>query len=694
MIVPLILGVIGLVHADVHPFTAQDLVKLNYVSAPVVYGKLAAFSVSHYDIESNNKFSYLSLLDLTSKSILNLTDIETHPKASSPFFINEQWLAFSSDNGSLYYLDVINPQEPRLLAPELQDYDVSNFKYYDGHLVFSAQVHKDTGEMIRKDEPKGRLDSGVLYEQLMVRHWDAYIDPSKLTQLWTVSVDVSQYDVHVTSQPVNLMKDTGLQTPVAPFGGTGDFDISPDGSELAFTAKVPGRDEAWNTNTDIYIVSMSGNGSPVSISAKNLGADHSPLYSPDRKYLAWLQMQTPQYESDLNKLVLLDRKTGKLSVFTKKWDRSIQSMIFSSDSKSVIVTSEDLGLVKIYKIDIESGSVTLVHGLHASGGLQYVDDEVEGPYLVFERSSAIAPPEIYKLLLNSSKGSGSDEAQQLTSFNYEAMTQVLLSEPESFTFKGYDSVDVSGWMFKPSSFNPMSTYPVAFLIHGGPEGAWDDSWSQRWNYQIFASAGFVVVAINPRGSTGYGIAFERGILNSWGLAPYQDLMMGLDHVLEKHLFTDPSRVVALGASFGGYMINWINGHTDRFKALVCHDGIFDTRAAYYTTEELWFPEYEFGGPEYEKPQSYDEWNPSKFVKNWKTPTLVIHSELDYRLTMGEGIGAFTALQKLKVPSKLLYFPDENHWVRKPSNSIRWNEEVLKWILQWTEKKGDEIVMEQ
>jgi dipeptidyl aminopeptidase/acylaminoacyl peptidase len=402
------------------------------------------------------------------------------------------------------------------------------------------------------------------------------------------------------------------------------------------------------------------------------GADTTPLYSPDGKYLAWRSQARAGFEADKWRLTIQDRQTGKIRDLTEKFDRSIGSFAWAPTSNAICFAAEDHGEAPIYSVAIENDQPSEITRLHA-------DDLTFGANgaLYFTRMSIAAPNEIWRLAI------GSPEPVPVTHMNDALLSQIDMQPLESFTFKGANDEEVQGFIVKPPGFDPNKKYPLKFLIHGGPQGAWGNEWTYRWNAELFAASGnYVVVMINFHGSTGYGQKFTDSISGDWGGKPYVDLMKGLDYVEKTHPFIDRNREAALGASYGGYMANWILGHTNRFKCIVSHDGMFNTESAYGTTEELWFPEWEFKGPPWKNREMYQKFSPHLFVDKFKTPTLVVHGQNDYRLDVSEGFQLFTTLQRLGIPSKMLYFPDEGHWVLKPQDSRLWYKTVNDWVDQW------------
>jgi dipeptidyl aminopeptidase/acylaminoacyl peptidase len=528
----------------------------------------------------------------------------------------------------------------------------------------------------------------MVFTKLLYRHWNHYTS-FKRSHLFAVPAEGGTASDLTTGDH---------DVPPFSLGGQDNYAISPDGQEVAFTSNHD-EVEAISTNNDIFIVPITG-GEAKKISTSP-GGDSTPVYSPDGKFIAWRMQARAGYESDRFRLVVYDRKSGQIHNLTEDVDRWVEAIAWSPDSKTIYFTSEDKGEIPIYMIDVDKPNNVQEIARGANDELQVSSD---GKTLVFTRMSVQAPNEIYKAdlakfrMLESMvtgkiekdstlshrrefKG-GQLTAIQLTHMNDAVLAKVIMQPLESFWFTGALGAKVQGFLVKPPNFDAERKYPVKFLIHGGPQGQWGDEWTYRWNAEFFAAGGYVVIMINPRGSTGYGQKFIDEINGDWGGKPYVDLMNGLDYAEKTFPFIDKDRECALGASYGGYMINWILGHTQRFKCLVSHDGMFNTEAAYGSTEELWFPEWEFKGELWNNREMYRKWSPHLFAKNFKTPTLVVHSQLDYRLDISEGFQLFTTLQRLKVPSEMLYFPDEGHWVLKPQNSQLWYKTVNQWVYEF------------
>jgi len=462
--------------------------------------------------------------------------------------------------------------------------------------------------------------------------------------------------------------------PTLPWGGDGDYAVSPDDRFLVYTAKVvAGSEEAWSTDWDLWAVPTDGSAPARCLTEDNPAWDSSPAFSPDGATLAYFAMARAGYEADRRRVVLMSWPDGARRTLTEAWDRSPDALVWAADGKSLYATADNVGNHSLFRIDAGDGMVSALATLHTNAEPRPLADG----RLVFARDSLVSPVELYVL------PPGGGEPTALTRHNDARLAGLGFGEYRQFSFVGAHHDEVSGYLVYPVDRDPAGKYPLAFLIHGGPQGSFGDHWHYRWNPQIYAAHGYATVMIDFHGSTGYGQAFTDAINGDWGGAPYEDLMKGLDHVLRTHPWIDSGRMAAAGASFGAYMINWIQGQTDRFAALVCHDGNLDETMAYFETEELWFPEWEHGGTPWDNPENYRKHSPLRFVQNWRTPQLVIHGALDYRVVDTQGLATFNALQRRGVPSRLLYYPDENHWVLKPLNSIQWHETVLEWMDRWT-----------
>ncbi|KAI8321643.1 hypothetical protein GQ54DRAFT_247997, partial [Martensiomyces pterosporus] len=548
------------------------------------------------------------------------------------------------------------------------------FSVQSGILGFTAEVYNGTSTLEEtaklEREHQERADTAQVYDDLWIRHWDTFVTP-KVPQIHTLPlVRSNNGGFSASGSPRNIIKDTNA---AGRLEASNSFTFSPSGRQVAFVAKRPGRDYAWKTTSYVYLAGVDG-AEATPINPGKGGASGSPAFNKDGTKVAYVQMASLTYEADRNQIKVYDIKTNTTVEVATEWDRSPSQLLWA-DENTLLATYNDYGRNKLAKVDVPTGTVTPIITKHAVGSIQHLPGTSR---LLIDYSSLDSPTDLYTVAIEDG------DISRITHLNPQ-FESIFLSPPEDLEFVGADNATIHGFILRPPNFDATKKYPLAFIIHGGPQSSFTDSWSTRWNLNIFAAAGFVTVALDPQGSTGYGQEFTDAIRNQWGGRPYQSLILSLKQLLSTHPYIDQDRLAALGASYGGYMINWINGHTDIFKALVNHDGMFSTIGTYYSTEELYFPETEFEGVPFdaEARKNYERWSPEKFVENWKTPTLVIHSEKDYRLVVSEGISAFTALRRQNVPAKFLYFPDENHWVLKPANSLRWHQEVLAWISKWT-----------
>jgi dipeptidyl aminopeptidase/acylaminoacyl peptidase len=477
------------------------------------------------------------------------------------------------------------------------------------------------------------------------------------------------------ADPVDVMQGMDADCPSIPFGGPEEYTFAPDGHAIIFTARTADAEEPWSTDFDLYGSPVDGSHEPRLLTQDNRAWDTSPLFSPNGSLFAYLAMERPGFESDRFRIVLRDTPHGEGRVLTQDWDRSVGSMTFSPDGRTLLVTAQNLGNTSLFSIDVESGAVTeLIH----EGTVR--SPAFAGDRILFAMDHLRSPVELYTANHN---GTG---IQPITRINENRLAAIRLGDPEQITFQGAGGAQVYAWLTGPVDFDPGKKYPVAFIIHGGPQGSSSNNFHYRWNPQIYAAAGYATLMVDFHGSTGYGQAFTDAITGDWGGKPLEDLKLGLAAALERFPWMDGDRACALGASYGGYMINWIAGNwPDGFDCLVNHDGVFDQRIMYYGTEELWFPEWEHGGTYWESEAGYEKHNPAMHVDKWQTPMLVIHGGRDYRVPLEQGIGAFTALQRKGIPSQFLYFADENHWVLSPANGIQWHETVLSWMARWTKE---------
>jgi dipeptidyl aminopeptidase/acylaminoacyl peptidase len=676
----------GLPTEHSQPFTVQDLVRLDRISeiAASPDGRRVAYTLRTTDMEANKGRTGIWLVDTGKRGItpLRLTDLAANSNAAE-WSADGRFIYFLSNrSGSTQVWRVTaagtapRSQARNLDAPGADALQVTNLPLDVGsfrvspkgdRILVSMEVYLDCADLActkqRMDAAAGSKASGVLHQELFVRHWDTWSD-GRRSQLFAMALDDA-----ARGTPVNLSGGIG-DVPGKPFGGREDYAFSPDGTQVAFSVRAVAG-EPWSTNFDIYTVAADG-GTPRNLTADNPAWDGQPAFSPDGTQLAYVAMDRPGFESDRFHLVLLNLKSGVKRPLTQSWDRSIASFSWSRDGKTLFATTDHLGQRPLWAIDAATGRASAIT---AAGEVEAFSVGTRKVFYAF--SNLASPADLYAV------GFGGGEAKQLTHVNQAALAQRKFGDYEQFNFPGWNNENVFGYVVKPPDFKRDQKYPVAFLVHGGPQGSFANSWNWRWNAQTFAGAGYAVVMVDFHGSTGYGQAFTDSISGDWGGKPFEDLKLGLAAALKQYPWLDGDHVCALGGSYGGYMMNWIAGQwPDRFKCLVSHDGIFDNRSMYYSTEELWFPEWENGGPEYRNPAAYAKHNPVDYVSKWKTPTLVIHGQLDYRVPDSQGLAVFTALQRQGIPSELLYFPNENHWVLKPADSIQWYDTVLAWMNRW------------
>eukprot|EP01100_Stratorugosa_tubuloviscum_P010454 TRINITY_DN448_c0_g1_i1.p1 TRINITY_DN448_c0_g1~~TRINITY_DN448_c0_g1_i1.p1 ORF type:complete len:727 (+),score=357.62 TRINITY_DN448_c0_g1_i1:43-2181(+) len=681
------------------PFTIDQLHDLKRLGAPSVSpdGTTVVFTLTHWNSQTNVTTTNLEIKTLKDPSSIgrHLTYKEGASDSSPVFSADGRWIAFlsSRSGSSQVWVVPISGQDSDAKQLTSLPLDLSNLRWSPtgNFITFTADVYPScttiqcTVDQDAQIASRGQ-NTGYTYTSLYVRHWDVF-ETKKASHIFKQPVVLSSNTWKTNGAAVDLMYLMSAASPVPPFGGAEQYGISPDGSEVAFTAEIINSQTAWTTGWVTYVVSTSS-GSPRSITNYTNARTQNPIYSPNGQMIAYAAMDRPGYEADRLHLVIYYRSSGQTKNIAYNWDRSVIDIVWTTDNSALIVTSEEDGRKKLFIVNINDQSVNvLVEDGAVTGPVTRRLSGATDDIVIFARDSLKYPIDIW--WINLAEASNSTPVYRSTNYNSDALNGVFFSQPQRWYFENGGDM-VQGWLLRPIGWNNSAayhSYPVALLIHGGPEDAWIDSWSYRWNPQLWASHGYAVISINPHGSTGYGQAFQDAVNGNWGGLPFQDIMTGVDFALANFPWMDPNRVGACGASYGGYMINWINGHTNRFKALVCHDGMFDTYAGYFETDELWFPEWEFLGTPWTPGSVYEKWNPRNYVSSWQTPTLVIHGGRDFRLPLTQGLSAFTSLQRQNIPSKLLFFPEENHWVLNQRNSIMWYNEVLGWLDQWTKKSN-------
>ncbi len=682
-----------------HPFTFEDMMKLKRVGAPVPSpdGKWVVFDCEDVDLAANTKTSHLWIVPASGGESRRLNPTPNHEERPrfSPDGKRLIWTSKATDPTQIWMCD-FDSNGGSLVGKPHQVTNISTgadgaIWSPDGkNIVFVSAVYPDCKDDAcnkqRDEELKKSKVKAKIFSRLFYRHWNAFTE-FKRSHLFVVSADADASQSNITRD----LTPGDHDVPPFSLGGQDMYTISPDGQEVAYTSNVD-EVEATSTNNEIFVVPISGPATAGKKISTSPGSDTTPLYSPDGKYLAWRSQARAGFEADEWRLFVQDRQSGKIEDLTKDppggFDVSVGSFTWTSDSRHIVLSAEHQG--DTFVIWLAPGSEQ--HTVDVRGGSGHVDDLIcQDQRLWFSKATAIQPNEIWRV--DFSDDVRSQQAwRAVTHMNDALLAQIDMQPLEPFTLKGANDEEVQGFMVKPPGFDPNKKYPLKFLIHGGPQGAWGNSWTYRWNAELFAAtgnsesfrepSGYVVVMINFHGSTGYGQKFTDSISGDWGGKPYVDLMKGLDYVEKTYPFIDKNREAAMGASYGGYMTNWILGHTNRFKCIVTHDGMFNAESAYGMTEELWFPEWEFKGPPWKKRDVYRKWSPHEYAQNFKTPTLVVHGQNDYRLDVSQAFDLFTTLQILKVPSKMLYFPDEGHWVLKPQNSQLWYKTVNDWVDQW------------
>jgi dipeptidyl aminopeptidase/acylaminoacyl peptidase len=660
--------------AKPHAYTVHDQVALRRLLAFKVSpdGSRIVYQLRTTDLEANKGLIDLWLINADGSNPRQLTtapepdtDPVWSPDGRSIFFLSAR-----GGSSQVWRLS-LEGGEPTQVTRSPIDVDAFVLSRDGALIAFAAETFPDCENL---DCTKKRLDekakskaTGRVYDQLFFRHWDTWKD-GRRAHLFVTKV--------AGGPIVDVTKKLAADAPPKPFGGSEEFTFTPDGKALVFTARDAGRAEAWSTDLDLFVTPVDGSKPPTKLTTTNRATDTQPVFSPDGATLAYLAMKRPGYEADKLTVVLRDFAKGTERALTAEWDRSAHAVTWAKDGKTLFVTADDLGQVALFAVDVASGAVTR---LFAQGSVGAVDASTGK--LVFALDSLLSPVDLMSLPLD-----GKGTPTPLTKVNADLLAGVKLGQPEQFSFPGANGDTVYAYLVKPTDFDPKKKYPLAFLVHGGPQGSFGNHWHYRWNPQTYAGRGYVAVMVDFHGSTGYGQAFTDAINGDWGGKPLEDLQKGLAAALAKYPFIDKDRACALGASYGGYMINWMAGvWNEPWKCLVTHDGNLDEQFAYFDTEELWFPEWEHGGPPWEKKEGYQKHNPIDHVAKWKVPMLVVHGGKDYRVVDTQGMATFTALQRRGVPSRFLYFPDENHWVLKPANSVLWHETVLGWLDQWTKR---------
>ncbi|MHB1049241.1 MAG: dipeptidyl-peptidase 5 [Bacteroidota bacterium] len=655
------------------PMQLEDLFTIQRVGDPQLSpdGKTIAYTITVVNKEANSTNSDIWLVPVTggkSSQLTNSSKHDRHPRWSPD---GKTILFESNRNGSMQiYAISVSTGETKQLTNISTEASGAVWSPDGKMIAFMSAVFPEfsdkpfeEAEKLNKEKQAARDNSKVkarIMTKLLYRHWDSWVD------------DKRQHLFVMNSDGGNIRNVTPGDRDAVPtsmtFSAGDDYDFSPDGKLLAYTATpVPVREEAWSTNHDIYTVDLvTGERKQIT---DNKAADNYPRFSPDGKYIAYRAQFRPGFEADRWQLMLYDRASGKTKSVTPKFDTNVDAFSWSSDSKTVYTSAEEKANQPLWSIGID-GTIKKIFDNAYNGD---VNISADGSTIVFSHQTMSRPVEIY------AANSDGASPKKLTGVNDVIFSHIEFSEPEYVWFTGANGAKVQMWIVKPPFFDSKKKYPLVYWVHGGPQGAFGNSWSYRWNQQLWAAQGYVLALPNPRGSTGFGQKFTDEISRDWGGKVYTDVMNGLAY-MEKLPYIDKTKMAAAGASYGGYMMNWINGHTDKFKAIVNHDGVYNFYSMYGTTEEVWFDEWEHGIPWETK--DFDKFSPHKYAKNFKTPMLIIHNELDFRVPVGEGMQVFTTLQRKGIPSKFLYFPDEGHWVLKPQNSELWHTTIFDWLEEY------------
>lgn len=657
----------------------RDLQKLDRVSSPVLSpdGGTIVFAKRIVDADMVKASSSLWVRNLLTRDM-------APPKRLTPEGWNVNSPSFSPDGKTVYFLSAKSGTQQLYAMPlsggaprQLTAFalDVASYKLSpDGtRVLFSTDTFADCKADFactkkKLDDTAAKKSSGVVYDGLFVRHWDTWAD-GRRSRLFVAALPEGK--AKPVASATSLTDGLDGDAPSKPFGGADEYTWSPDGTSVVAAIRVAGKGEAWSTNFDLYKIAADGSSAPVNLTAVNPAWDTGPVFSADGKTLFYRAMKRPGFEADRFGLMAMDLATKQVREIAPSWDRSADGIVVSKDGATIYTTAQDVGQHPLFAVDVASGTAKPVV---AEGSISAFD--IAGDTLAFTHNTLKTGDQLFTTTLAGAP------LRAITPSAQDMLKDVSFGDFEQFTFTGWNNETVHGYVVKPHDYVEGKKYPVAFLIHGGPQGSFGNGWSYRWNPQTYAGQGYAVVMIDFHGSTGYGQAFTDAISQHWGDRPLEDLQKGWAAVQQKYAFLDGGKACALGASYGGYMINWIAGNwNEPWKCLVNHDGVFDTRSMGYVTEELWFTEWENGGTPFDKPENYEKFNPVNHVAKWRVPMLVVQGEKDYRVPVDQGLSTFTALQRKGIESKLLYFPDENHWVLKPQNSILWHDTVNAWLKQ-------------
>jgi len=655
--------------------TVEKLNQLDSVHSAAVSPSGEFLVYGHQQVNGTTKVSnlYLKRLNQSNSQDVQLTNHST----------KENSVVWSANNDAIYFLSSrsgtsqvwklsLKGGEAIQLTDLAVPVDGLKLSPNDQKIALTLSVFPDCTELACTKERLAKLadkpNQGREYTQLMVRHWDTWKD-GRFNHLF-----IGDVQGKAIVNLVDVTKALHTDVPAKPFAGMEEVSFSADGQRVVYSAKAPSKDQAWQTNYDLWQVDLAA-GKTTNLTEDNKAWDAMPVFSSDGRYMAYAAMSKPRAEADRFAVMIKDLVTGKVKEVAPLWDRSVRSIAFAPDSRNLFVTAQDVGQVSVFVINIQFGDIKTLHSEGSSSIVGISNDNV-----IISKKDLRSPADLYSL------STDGVTLTPLTQVNKQKLADVEFGEYSQFNFKGWNDETVHGYWVKPAGFKANKKYPIAFLIHGGPQGSFGNNFSTRWNPQLWAGAGYGVVMIDFHGSTGYGQQFTDSITQDWGGKPLEDLQKGLAAVTKQQSWLDGDNACALGGSYGGYMVNWIAGNwSDRFKCLVNHAGLFDMRMFYGVTEELWFAEQEFGGSYMTAKDNYETFNPINYIGNWKTPMLVIHGEKDFRVPYGQGLAAFTVLQRKNIDSKLLMFPGENHWILNGDNKAQWYKNVLGWMDTYTKQ---------
>jgi len=713
---------------NLEPITPTDLLSVDKLSGYILSpdGKYVIFGIKKWNKDTGKSYSHLQYKNIETGEVKILTpnvegQSDTSPQFSSSF-TNILFFQRSNSNikSSIYYIqfppagnseDKNADSSKRLTNYELP---IIDYKIKSKSIAFSTDVYfkcknmKCSADLIEKES---KQDYQV-YNNLMMFHWDTWLVEGKGTHVFVQYIDSSGNDVVVKDNPKDVTQDMELNSPPL-FTDSTNYELSNDGTMIAFSGHLRNHEESWTTGFKTYFQNLLTMSKPICITTHTSARTQYPVFSKDGTKLAYLAMKIPDLESEILHLEIYNILTNKLTIVPNDEELSIQGYFWKNDYE-IILYADNFQVYRLFNVNLQNPIKPIIQKYP----VKYPDKSYSLPYFAIKnrlvalaRVNAFDTPEKLMLFKYNSKTGLKEEEYEIVEPNKEYWEKKAISEDEMFNFTGGYNDTVYGHFLKPINFDPAKTYPVAVLVHGGPEQAWTQAWGTSWNPQMYTSRGYAVIMVNPHGSTGFGDKFQDDVRYNWGGVPYEDIMLGVSYILDKNKFLDRTRMCAAGGSYGGYMMNWIEGHNDineklnkdwTFNCLANHDGIFSHISMFYGTEEIWFPKEEFcdkkhkgcnpwEGPEIRK--GFDTYSAERYVNNWKTPMIIIHGGTDYRVQLTEGLSAFTALQMRGVPSKFLFLHIENHWVLRAENQIVWFDEVYKFFDEYTKSNEFEVPKE-